>query len=554
LILPRDEALVNRVRAALRQYSRLEQTYARLKSDGNAKLKPFTLDLATAGKTEYLASTRAVPGVFTDVGWHTYFKDAIGQASKNVVQNDWILGTDAGSSGVQTLESGYEDKLREWYFAEYAEEWSRFLEAISVRPFTDIMDAKNAMDLFSQQDASLARLLQNVASNTLLRREQKRAEPGAAPGAPAILQRPTRSELIEAVADKFSPLHEVAASLDGKIAPQTAQYFDALGRIRSQLQNLLEAGAQGEMIRNYATRVSGSASGDEFREAYRIAQRVRQTCSANRFTNPVGALLEQPIRLAWAALIRDMMGNLDIRWKTQITDLYRREVESQYPFNPNGQDLPLNLLAKYFKSGDGLIWAFYEKELRALMPSDVAGPAAFFTLKPTFTKDALDFLERAKTIRDAFYSTGGTEPLVFFDLTPEGGVDITESILEIDGQPQLRYRNEAQSPQNFSWPGKPGPPQARISIAITSSTERPTLPTINGDWAFFRLLQKANVEMLSANSYRINWTVPSTDPRKFILRYRLQARNATNPFAPGFFRDMRCPDKLLQSGGMAGLP
>jgi type VI secretion system protein ImpL len=543
LILQRDQDAVERSRQALRRYSLLERVYTSLKNEGNLKLKPLTLDLATGGKSDYLTSTREVPGIFTEAGWSSYFRDAIGQASKKVMQNDWVVGgADTGLSLVQAPDAGYETKMREWYFNEYAEEWVKFLEGVSIRPFNDLADSKAALDSLSMAEYSLSRLLLSVAQNTMLPREPR---PAGAPAAPVA--RPDRASLVDAVASKFAPLHEVATSLDGKLPSVISQYADILGRLRSQLQLLVEAGGQWDQVKGYVARVSGSLSGDEFHDAYRVTQRVRQTCGTSRYTNPVPSLLELPLRYAWTTLLKDMGTQVDTRWKSQVADAYRREVEGLFPFNPAGQDLPLPTLSKYFRPADGLLWSFYDKELKSLLVTpETAASSSMFAIRLAPSREFQEFMERAGSVREAFYGPAGAEPTVMFDITPEGSEDVTESILEIDGQPPLRYRNELPSPQTFSWPGKPGPPQARLSIAITRSAERPNIPAITGDWAFFRLLGRARIDAQSLNSYAVVWSPPASDTRRFSVKYRLQARSATNPFRPAFFRGIRCPDRVTQ--------
>jgi type VI secretion system protein ImpL len=283
---------------------------------------------------------------------------------------------------------------------------------------------------------------------------------------------------------------------------------------------------------------------------------VRQTCSASKYTNNVGPVLEQPLRFAWSALMRDLGTQIDAKWKVQIAEPFRREVEPMFPFNPNGQDLPLAILSKYFRPNDGVLWTFGEKEMRAFQPQTgyLPGPAGLFTVRLAFSRDYLEFMERARAIREALYSGSGAEPSVVFDITPIGTEDVTESILEIDGQPPLRYRNELPTPTTFTWPGKPGPPQARLSIAVTRSAERPGIPMITGEWAFFRLLQRAKIDAQSTTSFQLTWTPPSSDPRKLSVRYRLQARGASSPFAAGFFRGIRCPERVSEGGSPVVTP
>jgi type VI secretion system protein ImpL len=462
------------------------------------------------------------------------------------MQNDWVLGTSGpGLSLLQAGDSGYEAKMREWYFNEYSDEWLKFLEGISIRPFVDLADAKTALDSLSMADYSISRLLVTAAQNTMLPREAP-AQPPAAGQAQAL----KREDLIQEVAGRFTPLHEVGVSPDGKLLSVVSQYTESLGRLRTQLQLLLEAGGQWDQVKGYVARVSGSLSGDEFHEAFRINQRIRQACSASRFTNPIPGVLEQPLRYSWSALLKDMGTQIDARWKTSIADPYRRDIEGMFPFNPEGQDLPLPTMGRYFRPADGLLWSFYEKELQPLLATESSSAGALFTLRLMPSRQFADFIERAKNVRDAFYGAGGTDPSVSFDLTPEGTEDVTESILEMDGQPALRYRNELATPHSFMWPGKPGPPQARLSIAVTRSAERPNIPAITGDWAFFRLLHRARVEVHTSNSFTVNWSPPTSDTRRFSVRYRLQARSATNPFAPGFFRAVRCPDRVTQGAAL----
>jgi type VI protein secretion system component VasK len=122
---------------------------------------------------------------------------------------------------------------------------------------------------------------------------------------------------------------------------------------------------------------------------------------------------------------------------------------------------------------------------------------------------------------------------------------VTESLLEIDGQ-RFLYRNERALPQAFTWPGKTGSPQAKVSISIVNSGERPNIPAIDGEWAFFRLLNRASTISQTQTTYSVIWSLPSADGRKFDVRYKLQARNVQNPFLANFFSRVRCPERVTQ--------
>lgn len=531
----------------------LVRLYTRLKNEGNAKLQPYTLAVATGGKSlEYLNSSHEIPGVFTDAGWRTYFKKAAAEAGKNVVKDDWVPEpTPSDNPPVFVSASEFESKILEFYYADYSAEWSQFLEGISVRTLSDLTEVRRALDSLSQQDSAVSRLLMNVAGQTMLRRNPKPGGSFSDQG-PKVLaaiglsSRVNREELVTVIADQFAPLHDLVTSPDGKSPALSAQYVEVLGRLRSRLESLYGAGTQWEQVKAYVGMIATNISGDEFHDGYRVTSRVGQMCRT-RSTQPIGALLEQPLRQCWAAILADVGYRLDGLWKTRIADGYRRDVESRFPFNPSGQDLPLALLAQYFSPVDGAIWAFFEGELKIfLTPTENQwAPASLMGIQVDFAPGFLEFLDKANAVRRALYGTGNAVPSVMFDLTPEPTSGVTESLIEIDGQ-RLQYRNERPLPSTFTWPGRSGSPQAKLSVSIVGSQERPTIGMIDGEWALFRLLNRAGLASQSQTIHTVTWSLSSADGRRFDVRYKLQARSAQNPFSANFFSRTRCPERATQ--------
>jgi|GEM_PF-3671335 len=555
LQLTQDSGLVARARRALSQFPAMDRLYNALKSQGNAKFPPFTLSAATSGRgLDYLSSSYDVPGVFTEAAWRTYFKQASTEAGKAVLKDDWVVGpTYAGARPQQISDADYQKQILDRYFAEYSTEWQRFMEGISVVPLADLAEARQALNVFSQQDSPISRLLMSVAGQTMLRREPEKGGGlgDMVTGALATLgltTRMNRDDMVAAVAEQFAPLHEMVTSPDGKSPSLSAQYVETLGRVHAKLESLFGAGIQWEQAKAYINMIATNLSGDEFHDAYRLTSRIARMCTT-KSTLPIGPLLEKPLRQAWSATLREAGYRLDGLWKQRIADTFRREIESRYPFNPAGQDLPLSMLAQYLKPGQGLIWTFYENELKSFLRPTEDGwePADLVGGKVEFAPDFLAFLKKAGTVREGMFGSGSPEPSITFDLTPQppsGGV--TESRLEIDGQ-RLVYGNWAPSPQAFTWPGKSGAPQARISVSITGTGERPASPTFDGEWAFFRLLGLARITPQSPTTYNVTWSLNSSDGRRLDVNYRLMARNVSNPFAPGFFSGMRCPERVTQA-------
>jgi len=547
-----DPKVVDMARRALSQYPAIERIYVRLKEEGNKKFQPFTLAQASGGKSlEYLNSSHDVPGVFTEAGWSTYFKSAAGQASKEAISDDWVLGQASSGSTAGQANQDYEVLLREKYFAEYIDEWQKFLEGISVRPLADLSEARAALDSLSQQDSAVSRLLMNVASNTMLRKDPDKGTSIAGMFSSALATlglstRVNRAELVDAVTDQFQPLHDLITSPDGKLPSLVAQYIAALAKVQIRLESLFGAGTQWDQVKAYVDSIANNLASNEFQEVYRLTVLINRQCTT-RSTRPLGPFLEQPLRQTWAAILKDAGFRLDGLWKSQISDIFKRDLENNFPLNPAGRDVALATLSQFLKPREGTLDVFYEKELKMFLASSGDGytPKTLINAQVDFSPSFLEFMGKMNAIRQALFGAGAPEINLAFDLTPDPTPGVTESLLEIDGQ-RLRYRNEIASPLSLTWPSKSGAPQAKLSIALEGSGERPSIQGIEGEWALFRLFSQAMVTAQSQTTYTLTWSLPSSDGRRRIVRYKLQARSFKNPFAPNFFKGIVSPERVTQ--------
>ena len=549
-----DGSVITLARRSLSRYPAIERIYARLKDEGNRKFQPYTLARATGGKSlEYLSSSYDVPGVFTEAGWSGFFKDAVTRAGKEVVSDDWVLGSASGTAmGGATAESDYERQLRDKYFAEYGDQWMQFLEGISMRPLADLTAARAALSSLSEQDSALSRLLMNVAANTMLQKEPEEGKSissmvSGALSSIGLSTRVNRADLIDAVAAEFQPLHELITSPDGGKTPSLiAQYVPALAKVQVQLESLFGAGVQWDKVKLYIDAIANNITSNEFQEAYRLVGLINRQCTT-RSTRPIAPLLEKPLRETWAAILRDVGYRLDGLWKSQVSDNFKRDFENNFPFNPSGRDIPLSTLAQFLKPNDGTLDAFYQRELKMFVEESAGGYAPRFLLneRVAFSPAFLEFLGKMKSIREALFPPGAPDISVTFDLTPDSTTGVSESLLEIDGQ-RLRYRNEPPAPTSIIWPSRSSVPQANLSISIGGSGERPSIKPIEGEWALFHLLGQAQITALSQTTYKVNWSLPSSAGQRFNVHYTLRARSIRNPFGPEFFRGVTCPERVSQ--------
>ncbi len=547
-----DEDIVELARRRLREkYSSIELIFTRLKNEGNRRIPPFTLDKATGGKSlEYLTSDYAVPGVFTKEGWSVYFKNAVGQAGKDAMQDDRVLGSAPKIAAAGTSNEDLQRRLTEKYFAEYGAEWEKFLQRVSIRPLANLTEARSALDSFSQQDSALLRLLMSAAENTMLPREPDK-ETGIGGRVSGILglSKNKGGELVEAVSNPFQPLHELVTSPDEATPSMAGNYILALGEVQSQLDSLFGAGIQWDQAKAYVSTITTGLSSNAFQKADRLIEGIRSKCAARNNTRPIAPLLEKPLRETWAAVLRDIGYQLDGLWKRQVADNFKRDLENFYPFNPRGRDLSLSTLSLFLLPDQGTLDAFYKKELQMFLDDTGSGysPRSLRNERLALSSSFLEFLWKMKNIRQALFPPGVSEISVRFKLTPYATAGVTESLLEIQGQ-SLRYRNEPPVAHPMSWPSKSELPQTRLSVSLGESGTRAVIPAVEGEWALFRLLDQARVTAQSADTYDVYFSVPRSDAE---IRYRLEAESARNPFARDFFKGATCPVYVTRQTGFA---
>jgi type VI secretion system protein ImpL len=415
-----------------------------------------------------------------------------------------------------------------------------------------LTEARAALDSLSQQDSALSRLLLNAAANTMLRTEPEKntSITGLFSSALANLglsTRVNRAELVDAVADQFQPLYDVITSPDGGKSPSmVADYIAALGKVQIRLESLFGAGTQWDQVKAYVDTIANNLSSNEFQEVYRLTALTNRQCTT-RSTRPIGPLLEQPLRQTWVAILKDAGYRLDGLWRTQISDSFKRDLESAFPFNPSGRDVSLPTLSMYLKPHEGTLDTFYEKELKMFLApaGDGYTPRTLISAQMAFSPAFLEFMEKMNAIRQALFLPGSPDMNLAFDVTPDSTPGVTESLLEIDNQ-RLRYRNEPPVPHPLTWPSKAGAPPAKLSIALEGTGERPGIQGTEGDWALFRLLAQATVTAQSQTTYTVTWSLPGSDGRKRDVRYKLQARSFKNPFAANFFRGIVCPERVTE--------
>ena len=139
----------------------------------------------------------------------------------------------------------------------------------------------------------------------------------------------------------------------------------------------------------------------------------------------------------------------------------------------------------------------------------------------------------AAEIRDAFWPAGGGgAPQVPFTLAlSELDRTSTRFTVDIDGQSQF-FDHGPRRDQDFSWPGT----RSRARIAFTPQIAGASSITREGTWAWFRLLDAAQISGSASDRFSVTFTVGSRS-----ASFQLQAGSVINPFNLRALESFRCP-------------
>jgi type VI secretion system protein ImpL len=221
-------------------------------------------------------------------------------------------------------------------------------------------------------------------------------------------------------------------------------------------------------------------------------------------------------------------------YDTDVVAKCNAMVTGRYPFQASsGTDVLLADFGRVFGSG-GYFDAFFQKHLQPLVDTSRSpwrwrsGDAGSIGLSPSILRQ----FELVGRIREAFFRPGGQLPEVRFTVTADFlDAAATRGTLEIDGQ-SVDYRHGPVRAVPIVWPG-PSPGTAAISFEDRAGG-KPNI-VMNGPWAMFRLLGKANINPQSDVRYVIGWSAGGHESRMVF-----EASSISNPLAADLLRQFSC--------------
>lgn len=558
-----DKLAISRARQAIDYVPSITNLYFQMKQEAQSQLNPVTLNEIIHGQsTQYLRSTFQVPGFFTKNGWQTYVKDTIERESKEPGKEEWVM---ASNRQILPAEMRNADnlakELEKLYFDEYITIWWQFLQSVDYISFPNLSTASRVFqDLSDANESPIKLLIDYVSKETqfetkipaaleekggkLLAKPLKKATSLLKGNQPDDMQETLLSGLKHPVDTRFAVLHELSSESEGhKDLLNILSYYTGISQTLESLQS------DGSKAKDYAKNLIQSGSGQlaDVLNAVGGYQLLLDTRTKE-------ALFEQPIHLAWQAILGQTQSYLNQQWRVGVYDFFQKNLESYFPFNKqSNRDAAIEDFRFFFQPGDGYIWAFKSEELDPFINSQTFRPRTWQNRGIQVTSNFVHALQKAAEINRCMFPNNNLEVTFQFqieDILKRSGTNrispVISSVRLVLDNTESVYDMGHQKPEHYyTWPNEKIDPSVYLEVTVDRVPVK--VRDYTGFWGWLKLLQ--NADSIAATPiqgrYKIQWILKKSDQYIIVFNYKLSTRSRYNPIdRPNELFMFNCPQSL----------
>jgi type VI secretion system protein ImpL len=419
------------------------------------------------------------------------------------------------------------------YYADYIRAWDALLADVRIAPFSSLDQGARITNALAGADSPLKAFLTVAARETTL---------GGVAGKPAVAfdakvlskVSEARKKLEAALGgdEAAAPGVETSHPVDRHFAPlhKLVGSAQAPGALDTQLA-LLKDASQFFDAADQARRAGTPAPGFE------ALQKIKR--AAEGTPAPLGEMLQNVDNAGSSLTLGSERARIRALWAAEGANFCRDAIAGRYPLVRSAtRDATPDDFGKFFGPG-GLMDDFFARNLAARV--DMAGAQWRWRgggdggeAPIGIGQDVLNAFQRAARVREMFFSAGGRQPALRFELAPQAGDPaLVKVVLDIDGQPVTYSAGTPARPVPITLPsGKGGGVvQFEATPPLRADLRR------EGPWAWFRMIDKGVLQPgPQGERYTLGFDL---DGRK--MSYQLTASSVINPFRRETLEGFRCP-------------
>jgi type VI secretion system protein ImpL len=520
-----------------------ERVYADIRTRAATRFPAVTVARIVGEQDQALVvGSHAVPGAFTRDAWEKFVQGAIRDASNRELQStDWVLKTVAKDD--LTLEGSPEQiqkTLIDLYKADYAREWSKFVQGVTIADLNGFDASVQAMNRLGDPQASpLAKVLKTVYDETAwddpaqARVDRAKLKRGLLAWFREVVLRQAPSDARQ-LADAAAPT-PIGAGQSGnaggsaagspgagvvgrefagvarlvgikeKDASLMTGYLDALSKLRSRLNQLKNQGDPGPGAKQLMQQTL-EGSGSELADALKYVDEQMLTGMSDSQKQMLRPLLVRPLVQTFAMIVLPSESEINKTWQAQVVEPFQKTLAAKYPFSPGAQmQATPGEIGQVF-GPEGAVAKFVGATMGPLVVrrGDVLASRTWADIGVTLAPKVVSGFPGWVAPLSSNGVAAGGGPQTVFQLLPMTAPGVTEYTIEIDGQ-QLRYRNTPPSWVNMVHPGPQGASGAKVS-AVTFDGRTVELFNEPGEYGLAKLIAAAAQKKVEGGLHELRWT------------------------------------------------
>ena len=488
--------------------------------------------------------TVRVPEFFTYSGFHRLFIASLADISERIKRERWVLGAAGEQSAVSTQYDNLPDQMLELYTRDFLAAWRDALGKLRLRKLLADKPKYIVLSALSAPTSPLKQLFESIRDETMLTRERAASAPpagGAAspPGNTAPSQPPLFNSQDRApganIEAQFRAFHAV---LEG--GATRAPIDDIVGTLNEIAQNL---------VLSATTPSQTSRANIALQE---LISKLRN--SAARLPKPFSDHLLAAVGEFEGDVASSTAGEIVVALRNQVTPTCQQTITSRYPFTRGAdRDVPLGDFAQLF-SPNGVMDKFFTQYLAPHADTSKAqwGWRPGAAVASTLSVNTLRAFQDASRIRDAYFPSGGNQPMVSLAIRPPqapagwvvkfetGGSVVTSPSTPAASPGPVGPRPSSPppsaagsaSPTTVQWPGA----STRTAVSVAAEGGGPSsVLDKTGPWSLFRILEAGSLT-IRGETATASFIVGGQE-----LRYQISAASIRNPLNLAVLREFRCP-------------
>lgn len=507
----------------------------------NNELHPISLgDLVKGEHADLLQNSDTIAGMYSKAAWLATVSSALQQAAEQASSGDWVLSAAIGVSDRADVKPqlvfGKRDAstaqrigraLRTQYFSEYINAWYHWLREIRPSQFVSLQDASQGLLALAGSDGPLSELMHSVAVNINLPISESNSD--------------TASELII----PFQPLRKFANSEVNM--PSLDKYLHDIKTVSAEMKALSVDPNSSKKAKTYAVNILRGSAGDK--QLYKTrtdVSRMLVDVKNQQAKHAIDNVLVTPLRAAWQALLYEAAKDLQVQWENQVLPNYQNNIVGNFPFqHDSDQDSDIDGVRSFFGLQNGALWQFVRKDLQNLVVRKGLQWRAnsWLGVAMPFSPDFLPGLDQAQQISTVLFSRSETNPSYSISVYPIPLVDISDSVLNINGK-AYHYRNGPQQWHTLNWHAQDNQQMSQL-IVNRRDGEAQAQISGSGIWGFIKLLNTARITRVGSG-YSLRWHLHTSDGRYVTLSMRFRTNGSASLVRAFVDKPFELPNRITE--------